>query len=749
MTIVKEGGLYLLKLEGTIEDIIFRNESNGYTVAKLNTSDGLVTIVGNVALINLEELVEVEGDWVYHNTFGEQLNFSSIKTIVPSTLKGIENYLASGLLPYVGPKTAKLIVDRFGLNSLDTIQYNPEKLKEIPGIGDKKLDRISKAYEEQRELRDIMVYLQQYDISVNNGIKIYKTYGKETIKIISENPYRLSEDVYGIGFKTADAIARKMGIDLNSPYRAEAGLRYIMLESAGQGHCYLPKEELISKTTKLLDIDIEIIEDSLKDLAFRNNFHLKKEAEEVIVYYAPYHVAENNVARKIVELSRVEFEDIEVDVEKKIKEIEEKNKIEFGKKQIDAIKESLNNGLMVITGGPGTGKTTTINAIIEIYEDLGYKVVLGAPTGRAAKRMTETSGRESKTIHRLLEFSYMEADMAFNKDEDSPLDGDLIIIDEASMIDILLMNSLLKAINPGTRLILVGDIDQLPSVGAGNVLKDIIDSESIRVTMLDEIFRQAEESMIIVNAHRINKGKNPILNKKDKDFYFENQFDTESILKTIIDLNLDRLPKFYDMDPIKDIQVLTPMKKGDVGINSLNKHLQNALNPTSKEKPEKQIGDEVFRLGDKVMQIKNNYNTEWKILKDGQELERGQGVFNGDFGFISHIDNEGMFLTILFDDEKEVEYSFNQLDEVKLAYATTVHKSQGSEFPVVIMPIYWGPPMLLTRNLIYTAITRARQLVVLVGMEKYLHMMIKNNRIANRYSSLDKKIRESINIFYK
>lgn len=739
----------MLKLEGTIEDIIFRNESNGYTVAKLNTSDGLVTIVGNVALINLEELVEVEGDWVYHNTFGEQLNFSSIKTIVPSTLKGIENYLASGLLPYVGPKTAKLIVDRFGLNSLDTIQYNPEKLKEIPGIGDKKLDRISKAYEEQRELRDIMVYLQQYDISVNNGIKIYKTYGKETIKIISENPYRLSEDVYGIGFKTADAIARKMGIDLNSPYRAEAGLRYIMLESAGQGHCYLPKEELISKTTKLLDIDIEIIEDSLKDLAFRNNFHLKKEAEEVIVYYAPYHVAENNVARKIVELSRVEFEDIEVDVEKKIKEIEEKNKIEFGKKQIDAIKESLNNGLMVITGGPGTGKTTTINAIIEIYEDLGYKVVLGAPTGRAAKRMTETSGRESKTIHRLLEFSYMEADMAFNKDEDSPLDGDLIIIDEASMIDILLMNSLLKAINPGTRLILVGDIDQLPSVGAGNVLKDIIDSESIRVTMLDEIFRQAEESMIIVNAHRINKGKNPILNKKDKDFYFENQFDTESILKTIIDLNLDRLPKFYDMDPIKDIQVLTPMKKGDVGINSLNKHLQNALNPTSKEKPEKQIGDEVFRLGDKVMQIKNNYNTEWKILKDGQELERGQGVFNGDFGFISHIDNEGMFLTILFDDEKEVEYSFNQLDEVKLAYATTVHKSQGSEFPVVIMPIYWGPPMLLTRNLIYTAITRARQLVVLVGMEKYLHMMIKNNRIANRYSSLDKKIRESINIFYK
>lgn len=735
-------------IEGVIEEVIFRNETNGYTVAKLNTSDGMITIVGNVAFINLEEMVEVEGEWIYHNTFGEQFSFTSMKTTAPSTLKGIENYLASGLLPHVGPKTAKNIVNRFGLDSLEIIQYNPERLKEIPGIGEKKLEKIAKAYEEQREIKDIMVYLQQYDITVNYGIKIYKQYGKDTIAVISENPYRLSEDIYGIGFKTADNIAKKMGISHESPYRVEAGLKFAMMSSSGEGHCYLPKNELLNKTAQLLDIEIESIESSLRDLALKNSFQIIQDGEETIVYYTPLHMAENNVARKIVELSRVDFKDFEVNIDKKIKEIEKENNIAFGNKQITAIEESINSGVMIITGGPGTGKTTTINAIIKIYEDLGLNVVLAAPTGRAAKRMTETTGRESKTIHRLLEFSYMEEDMAFNKDEDSPIDGDVLIIDEASMIDILLMNSLLKAINPGTRLILVGDVDQLPSVGPGNVLKDIINSGSINVVMLDEIFRQAEESMIIVNAHRINKGENPLVNEKDKDFYFIVKNNTRQILDTIVNLNKDRLPNFYDVDPVRDIQVLTPMKKGEVGINSLNKHLQNSLNPKSKDKEEKQIGDEVFRVGDKVMQIKNNYNTEWKIIKDGLEVEKGEGVFNGDFGFIIDIDNEDRTLRVLFDDEKEVEYDFNQLDELKLAYATTIHKAQGSEFPVVIMPIHWGPPMLLTRNLIYTAITRARQLVVLVGQEKYLYMMINNNKIAKRYSSLDRKIREFITTFY-
>lgn len=738
----------MLILEGVIEEIRFRNEANGYTVAKLNTSDGPVTIVGNTPFINLEETVKVEGEWIYHPTYGEQLSFTSISTVVPSTLKGIENYLSSGLIPHIGPKTAKRIVEKFGLDSLEIIQYNPERLKEISGIGEKKLEIIVEAYAEQRELRDIMVFLQQYGITVNYGIKIYKNYGKDTINIINENPYRLSEDIYGIGFKTADKIAAKMGINKESPYRIEAGIKYIIMEFAGNGHCYVPKNELISNVSKLLDAENNLIEEGIRNLGLRGNIHLIADNEDTLVYYTPFHMAENNVSRKLVELSQVKLEELEIDVEKEIKRIEEQENILFAKKQIVAIKEALENGLVVITGGPGTGKTTTINAIIKICEDMDLSVILAAPTGRAAKRMTETTGREAKTIHRLLEYSFMEEEsMAFGKDEDSPIDVDLIIIDESSMIDILLMNSLLKALKPGTRVVLVGDIDQLPSVGAGNVLGDIIESGVIKVVRLDEIFRQSEESMIIVNAHKINKGEEPILNEKDKDFFFLTRNSTDGILETVLELCHERLPNFYGVDKVRDIQVLTPMKKGDVGINSLNKHLQSVLNPKDKSKAEKQIGDELFRVGDKVMQIKNNYTTEWKIVRDGLEVDTGEGVFNGDFGFIIDIDEEDRTMKVLFDDEKEVEYEFNQLDELRLAYATTVHKSQGSEFPVVVMPISWGPPMLLTRNLLYTAITRAKNLVVLVGEEKYLSMMIKNNRITKRYSALDKKIRNYVSIF--
>ncbi len=735
-------------IEGVIEEIKFRNESNGYTVGRLNTSDGDITVVGYAAIVNVDETVSLEGEFVYHNKYGEQFNFSSIHIIVPSTLKGIENYLSSGLIPNIGPKTAKKIVNRFGLESLDIIQYHPDKLKEIEGIGDKKLKRIIKAYDEQRELRDIMVYLQQYDITVNNGIKIYKRYGSDTIKTINENPYRLSEDIYGIGFKTADNIANKMGISNNSPYRIEAGLKFIIMEFAGDGHCYVPKEELIHKSSKLLNVDVELLEDSIRELALKNSFYIVNNGEEINVYYAPYHIAENNVAKKIVELSRVEFDELTVDADKKIKKFEEDNNINFGNKQKMAIKESLENGFLIITGGPGTGKTTTINAIINICEDLELQVVLAAPTGRAAKRMTETTGREAKTIHRLLEISFVEENSGFDRDEDNPIEADIIIIDEASMIDILLMNSLVKAINPGTKVILVGDIDQLPSVGPGNVLKDIINSGAIKVIMLDEIFRQAEESMIIVNAHRVNHGDNPILNEKDKDFFFIRAKNPNEIVKTLIDLNKDRLPGFYNVDPVQDIQILTPMKKGEVGIYSLNKHIQNALNPKSSYKDEKQVGEEIFRVGDKVMQIKNNYNLEWKILKDGIEEDSGEGIFNGDFGYITDIDEEESILKVIFDEEKVVEYDFKQLDELKLAYATTVHKAQGSEFPVVIMPVSTGPPMLLTRNLFYTAITRARKLVVLVGDQRYIDMMVRNNIIAKRYSSLDRKIKEYLNVFF-
>lgn len=730
-----------------VEEIIFRNELNSYTVATLDTFDGKATIVGYAPLINVGETVKVEGEWIYHPNYGEQLEITNIWTVTPSTVNGIEKYLSSGLIPHIGPKTAKRIVDRFGLDTLDIIQYNPEKLKEIEGIGDKKLKKIVEAFEEQGEIRDIMVFLQQYDITPNYSIRIYKKYGKDTIKIISQNPYKLSEDIFGIGFKTANKIAQKMGIDKNSPYRIEGGIRYTLMKYAGAGHSYVPKNELIQSTAQLLELEEYLVEGSLQDLAIKGTIHISTIDDQVLIYYTPFHVAENNVSRKIVEISRVELKELDIDLDKAIKAIEGEEGIQFAEKQIEAIKESVENGIVVITGGPGTGKTTTINAIIKIFEDQGLKVHLAAPTGRAAKRMTETTGREAKTIHRLLEYSFMEEDMAFGLNEDSPLDTDLLIIDEASMIDILLMNNLLKAIMPGTRLILVGDVDQLPSVGAGNVLKDIIESGVVKVVELDEIFRQAEESMIVVNAHRINKGEYPYLNRKGKDFYFIRETNPKIIADTVVELCKDRLPNYYGIDPLKDIQVLSPMKKGDIGINVLNKQLQEALNPKGFGKKEKILGDELFRVGDKVMQIKNNYSTEWEIIKDGVLQEKGEGVFNGDLGFILDIDDEDRVMKILFDDEKEVEYSFNQLDELKLSYATTVHKSQGSEFEVVVMPIYWGPPMLLTRNLLYTAITRAKRLVVLVGEEKYLKSMIRNNRIAKRYSSLDYKIRSILAMF--
>ena len=737
----------MLTLEGMVEDIIFRNESNSYTVATLDTTDGKATIVGYIPFINIGETLRAEGEWIYHPNYGEQLEISNVSIVVPSTLNGIEKYLSSGLIPYIGPKTAKRIVERFGLDALDIIQCNPERLKEIEGIGDKKLEKIVEAFREQGELRDIMVFLQQYGITPNYGIRIYKKYGKDTINIIMENPYRLSEDIFGIGFKTADKIAQNMGISRESPYRIEGGIRFIINKYAGNGHSYVPREELIQSTSELLGVESVLIEESIRDLAVKGIIHILNIAEKILIYYTPFHIAENNVSRKVVELSRVELDSFEIDIDKAIQTIEGEDGIKFANKQREAIKESIENGVVVITGGPGTGKTTTINAIIKIFENQGLTVKLAAPTGRAAKRMTETTGREAKTIHRLLEYSFMEEEMAFGLDEDNPLETDLLIIDEASMIDILLMNNLLKALVPGTRLILVGDVDQLPSVGAGNVLNDIIKSEVVKVVKLDEIFRQAEESMIVVNAHRINKGQFPFLNEKGKDFYFIRENNPTNIVNIVLSLCKDRLPNYYGIDSLRDIQVLTPMKKGDVGINALNKHLQNILNPKAYGKEEKIIGDELFRVGDKVMQIKNNYSTEWEIIKGGTIQEKGEGVFNGDFGFVMDINQDDRIMKILFDDEKEVEYNFNQLDELKLSYATTVHKSQGSEFPVVVMPIYWGPPMLLTRNLLYTAITRAKNLVVLVGEERYLRTMIGNNRITKRYSSLDYKIRNILTMF--
>ncbi|EOC99399.1 ATP-dependent RecD-like DNA helicase [Caldisalinibacter kiritimatiensis] len=732
----------MITIQGTIEEIIFKNESNGYVVAIVETEDDVITVVGYIPIINIGETLEIQGEWVNHPTYGQQLKVHTYSTVVPATLNGIEKYLSSGLIPGIGPKTAKKIVEKFGIDSLDILQYNPEKLMEVDGIGKKKARKIAETFEEQRELKDVMIFLQQYDISPSYGIKIFKKYGKDTVAKIKENPYRLSEDIFGIGFKIADKIAQSLGIDSKSNYRINAGIKFTLMEFASEGHTYAPKEELIAKASQLLNVEESLIEDGLSRLALKQEIQLENIDNQIFVYYMPFFYAETNVSKKIVELSQAELKEIDIDVDSEIKDIEEKTNIKFATKQKEAIKQAVENGVLVITGGPGTGKTTTINSIIELFESQNLTVALAAPTGRAAKRMSEATGREAKTIHRLLEYTFIDEEigMAFNKDEGTPLEADVVIIDEVSMIDILLMNNLLKAILPGTRLILVGDVDQLPSVGAGNVLKDIISSKIVKVVKLDEVFRQAQESMIIVNAHRVNKGQKPILNVKDKDFFFISETSNERIVETIIGLCKERLPKFNNYDPLKDIQILTPMKKGDAGVNMLNNKLQESLNPKAPIKGEKAIGDVTYRVGDKVMQIKNNYRTKWEIKEDGKVISEGEGVYNGDFGFITDIDEEESELTVVFDDNKEVVYDFSQLDELKLAYATTVHKSQGSEFPVVIMPMTWGPPMLLTRNLLYTAITRAKELVVLVGNEKYLHMMIKNNRITKRYSGLDKRL---------
>jgi exodeoxyribonuclease V alpha subunit len=734
----------LITIQGTIEEIIFQNESNGYVVAILETDDDVVTIVGYIPVLKIGETIEVQGEWTYHQSYGQQFKVETYSIVVPATLKGIEKYLASGLIPGIGPKTAKKIVEKFGTDSLDILQYNPEKLLEIEGIGRKKAEKIAKTFEEQRELRDVMIFLRQYNISPTYGIKIFKKYGKDTIAKIKENPYRLSEDIFGIGFKIADKIAQSIGIDLRSNYRINAGIKYTLMEFASEGHTYAPKEEIIARGLNLLKVEKELIEEGITRLALKQEIQLENVNNQVYVYYMPFFFAETNVSKKIIELSLNEMKSLDIDIDEEIKEIEKESSIRFAAKQKEAIRQAVENGLLVITGGPGTGKTTVINSIIKIFEKHGLTVALAAPTGRAAKRMSEATGREAKTIHRLLEYNFIddETGMAFNKDEGTPIEADVVIIDEVSMIDILLMNNLLKAVMTGTRLILVGDVDQLPSVGPGNVLKDIINGGIARVVKLDEVFRQAQESMIIVNAHRVNKGQKPLLNVKDKDFFLIPKASNEDIVTTIVDLCRERLPKFNGYDPLKDIQVLTPMKKGDAGVNALNDKIQEAINPKSPYKKEKKVGDCIFRVGDKVMQIKNNYRTKWKAIEDGQVIAEGEGVFNGDFGFITDIDEEEGELTVVFDDNKEVIYDFSQLDELRLAYATTVHKSQGSEFPVVVMPITWGPPMLLTRNLLYTAITRAKELVVMVGIEKYLYMMIKNNKVAKRYSGLDVRLRK-------
>ncbi|QSZ27960.1 ATP-dependent RecD-like DNA helicase [Aceticella autotrophica] len=731
----------MMEIEGIVEEIIFKNEQNGYTVLELAIKDGAVTAVGYMPYVTIGETLKIEGEWTSHPDYGNQIKVERYETITPATLNGMERFLASGLITGIGPVMAKKIVNKFGLDSLNIIETKPEMLKEIPGIGEERVKKIFESYEKQKGLREIMIFFQGYGISTTNAIKIYKQYGQDAIALIKQNPYRLADEIYGIGFRTADKIAFSMGIDAHSSYRISSGTKYVLMQYAANGNTYVPKDILIEETAKLLNVEEEEVEDSLVLLVQGDKVRFETFEDGMIgVYYVPYHVAEVNTAQKIINMVLTEVQPVDLNIKQEIEKIEKEMGIALAENQKIAVEEAVKNSILIITGGPGTGKTTIINFIIRLFEKYGKSVILAAPTGRAAKRMTEATGKEAKTIHRLLEYSYSDEEgRGFAKDEKNPLTQDVIIVDEASMMDILLMNALLKAIPLSTRLILVGDIDQLPSVGAGNVLRDIIDSGMVKVIRLKEIFRQGKESLIIINAHMINKGEYPSYNDKNSDFFFIPQDTQEEILKTILDLSKRRLPDAYGFNPMSDIQILSPMRKGLIGVINLNNELQKCLNPKRKGIEEKQMKDFIFRVGDRVMQVKNNYKMKW--LKGD---EKGEGVFNGDMGVIKRIDSEEQKISVYFDDDKLVEYDFSDLDELNLSYCVTVHKSQGSEFPAVIMPMSFGPPMLLTRNLLYTAVTRAKKLVVIVGQEKYLKYMIDNNLISERFSGLLQKLKKAL-----
>jgi exodeoxyribonuclease V alpha subunit len=711
-----------IELQGQLERITYHNEENHYTIAKLKVKGqrDLVTIVGCLVSMTPGEVLRLKGDWDSHPKYGEQFKVVSYETVTPATVKGIERYLGSGLIKGIGPVMAKRLVNKFGLETLEIIEKSVGRLKEVEGIGEKRIDMISAAWAEQKEVRDVMLFLQGHEVSSTYAAKIYRQYGKESIRVVKENPFRLADDIFGIGFLTADKIAGNLGIPKDSEMRAEAGILYVLRKLADEGHVYYPYADLIEESRKILDIDASIITSALGRVASEKRVVVEDEA----VYLSEFYVAEVGVAVALKAVLAGAKGLIRFDRDAAIQGVQEELKITLAEKQIQAVRESLDKKVMVITGGPGTGKTTIINAIIRIYRQAGQRVLLAAPTGRAAKRMSEATGCEAKTIHRLLEFSPKEN--GFKKNEQDRLDADLIIIDEASMVDTILMHHLSRAVRSETTLILVGDIDQLPSVGAGNVLKDIIDSGRIHTVRLNEIFRQAKESMIIINAHRINSGEFPYIDAdKDKlqDFYFVELEEPEKVLEMIAHMCRNRIPERFGFHPLDDIQVLTPMHRGIVGASSLNAALQRELNAS----PEGlQRGGRIFKTGDKVMQIRNNYDKD---------------VYNGDIGRIVSIDREAQEVTVSFD-AKPVVYDFTDLDELVLAYAVSVHKSQGSEYPVVVMPLLTQHYLLLQRNLLYTAITRGKRLVVIIGTKKALGIAIRNNNQQLRYTRLKERLQK-------
>lgn len=732
------------KITGYIDHIIFRNEENGYTVFQFHNENGEVTCVGKFPYIGDGEFLELEGEYVMHPSYGLQLQVTEHKVKEPEDRESIERYLGSGAVKGIGPALAGKIVAKFGEDTFRIMEEEPERLAEIKGISERKAREICVQVEEKKDLRQAMIYLQKYGISINLAVKIYQKYGLGIYSILEENPYRLADDIEGVGFKTADEIAFRIGIHTDSDFRIQSGIFYTLLQSVQEGHVYLEEKVLSAKAAQLLEVEITDIEKYLMDLAMEKKVVLKQDEEQVRVYPAKYYYMEMNTARMLKELN-IRYEEDDSLIRKRIEKLEKQNESTLDERQREAVAEAVKNGIFILTGGPGTGKTTTINAMIRYFLSEGMDIRLAAPTGRAAKRMTETTGYEAQTIHRLLEVSGNPEETGkggFGRNQENPLETDVVIIDEMSMVDLPLMHALLSAVIPGTRLILVGDINQLPSVGPGKVLKDLIDSEVFPVMMLTRIFRQAQESDIVVNAHRINAGLEVRLDNKSRDFFFLKRQDADVIISVILTLIQKKLPRYVDAK-MTDIQVLAPMKKGLLGVERLNRILQQYLNPPSPKKQEKEYGEKIFRVGDKVMQTKNNYQLEWEIAtKYGLVVDKGIGVFNGDIGIVTAIHTYDETVEVEFDEKRKVKYPFKLLDELELAYAVTIHKSQGSEYPAVIIPLLSGPKQLYCRNLLYTAVTRAKKCVTLVGSDSVFQEMIRNVEEQKRNTSLSERIRE-------
>lgn len=731
------------KLAGYVEHIIYRNADNGYTVLNLVSGEEEITCVGIFSAIAEGENIEASGDYTDHPTYGKQFKVESFEEKAPEDEEAIERYLGSGAIRGIGLALAARIVRRFKADTFRIIEEEPERLAEVKGISERKAMEIADQVNEKRDLRQAMIFLQQYGITMNLAVKVYQQYGQEVYGIIRENPYRLADDIEGVGFRTADEIAVRVGIRMDSDFRIRSGILYVLLQASTEGHTYLPEEELTRRTGQLLEVGEEQIEKQYMDLAIERKIIMKQGENQTQIYAASFYYMEANTATMLKQLN-VSYEVPDLEIEERVRRIEKQTGMELDEHQMTAVKEAVRNGLLIITGGPGTGKTTTINTIIKYFEMEGLDIFLAAPTGRAAKHMSETTGFEARTIHRMLELNGgVDGAAGFERNEQNPLETDVVIIDEMSMVDISLMHALLKAVAVGTRLILVGDVNQLPSVGPGSVLRDIIRSHECNVVMLTKIFRQASTSDIIVNAHKINQGEEVTLDNKSMDFFFLKRYDADVIISVVLQLIKQKLPKFVDATPY-DIQVLTPMRKGLLGVERLNGILQRYLNPPSPQKREKEHGDILFREGDKIMQTRNNYQLEWEIrTKYGLSVDKGTGVFNGDMGIVREINDFAETMTVEFDEGRMVEYPYKLLDELELAYAITIHKSQGSEYPAVVIPLLSGPSMLMNRNLLYTAVTRARKCVTLVGNEVTFEQMVQNTSQQKRYSGLCDRLKEA------